>query len=237
MAGREEGPSVVSDREDYLDKHLAQVLDALAVDLVIDVGANYGQYRGLLRRIGFTGRVVSFEPVARPFQHCAALAGEDPAWDVHRLALGRRDQRRRIRVGSSEDFSSFLRLSRYGRRTFEELDLRRRQLVHVRTLDSVWDDLVGEERRRVFLKTDTQGWDLQVYRGARRHLGRVVGTQCELAVQRLYRGMSGYHRTLVFLERRGFALTGLYPVWRDAALRVGELDCVMVRPEAMRPGR
>ena len=33
---------------------------------------------------------------------------------------------------------------------------------------------------RVFLKTDTQRGDLQVYRGARRRLGRVVGTQCEV---------------------------------------------------------
>src|ERR671932_2579050 len=128
MAAREEGPSVVSDRDDYLDKHLAQVLDALEVDTVIDVGANYGQYRGLLRQIGYAGRIVSFEPVARPFQHCAGLAAaEDPAWEVHRLALGRRDQRRRIKVGSSEDFSSFLGLSRYGRRTFEELSLGRKE--------------------------------------------------------------------------------------------------------------
>jgi FkbM family methyltransferase len=234
MAARDEGPSVVSDRDDFLDKHLAEVLDRLAVTVVVDVGANYGQYRGLLRKIGFAGRIVSFEPVARPFQHCAALATDDPGWEVHRLALGRRDQRRRIKVGSSEDFSSFLGLSEYGKETFEDLELHRGERVSVRTLDSVWDELVGDESQRVFLKTDTQGWDIQVYRGARKHLHDVIGTQCEIAVQRLYRRMPGYHRSLAFLERRGFALTGLYPVWRDADLRVGEFDCVMVRPEAMR---
>ena len=61
----------------------------------------------------------------------------------------------------------------------------------------------------------------------------MLGTQCEVAVQRLYRRMPGYHRSLKFLERRGYALTGIYPVWRDGALRIGELDCVMARPEAM----
>jgi FkbM family methyltransferase len=234
MAAQGEGPSVVSDRDDCLDKHLADVLERLGVDVVIDVGANYGQYRALLRTIGFAGRIVSFEPVARPFQHCAALAADDPGWQVHRLAIGRRAQRRRIRVGSSEDFSSFRGLSRYGSTTFEELSLGTTQRVHVRTLDSVWGDLIGDDAQRVFLKTDTQGWDLQVYGGAHRHLRRVIGTQCEVAVQRLYRRMPGYRRTLGFLERRGFAISGLYPVWRDADLRVGELDCVMVRPDAMR---
>src|SRR3954454_3701450 len=189
MAGREEGPSVVSDRDDYLDKHLADVLERLGVDVVVDVGANYGQYRALLRQIGFAGRIVSFEPVARPFQHCAALAADDPGWDVHRLAIGRRSQRRRIKVGSSDDFSSFLRLSRYGRKTFDELSVDTTQRVDVRTLDSVWDARIGDGARRVFLKTDTHAGALRVYRGASGHLHRVVGTQCEVAVQRPYRRM------------------------------------------------
>ena len=233
MASSDPGPSVVSERDDFLDRHLADVLDRLAIEVVIDVGASWGQYRGLLRKIGFAGRIVSFEPVARPWGHCAALAAEDPGWDVHRIAIGSRSGQRTIKVGSSDDFSSFRPLSAYGRETFEELDVSGEERVPVRTLDALWPELIGAESRRVFLKTDTQGWDIHVYRGARRHLAQVVGTQCEVAVQRLYRGMPGYHRSLQFLERRGFALTGIYPVWRDGALRIGELDCVMARPEAM----
>jgi FkbM family methyltransferase len=233
MAANDAAPSVVSERDDILDRHLADVLERLRIELVIDVGASWGQYRGLLRKIGFTGRIVSFEPVGRPWGHCAALAAEDPAWDVHRMAIGRRSGQRTIKVGSSDDFSSFRPLSAYGRETFEELDVTGEERVPVRTLDGLWADLIGADARRVFLKTDTQGWDLHVYRGARRHLGRVLGTQCEVAVQRLYRRMPGYHRSLRFLERRGYALTGIYPVWRDGALRIGELDCVMARPEAI----
>jgi FkbM family methyltransferase len=233
MAANDAAPSVVSERDDILDRHLADVLERLRIELVIDVGASWGQYRGLLRKIGFTGRIVSFEPVGRPWGHCAALAAEDPAWDVHRMAIGRRSGQRMIKVGSSDDFSSFRPLSAYGRETFEELDVTGEERVPVRTLDGLWADLIGADARRVFLKTDTQGWDLHVYRGARRHLGRVLGTQCEVAVQRLYRRMPGYHRSLRFLERRGYALTGIYPVWRDGALRIGELDCVMARPEAI----
>jgi FkbM family methyltransferase len=234
MAANDAAPSVVSERDDILDRHLADVLERLRIELVIDVGASWGQYRGLLRKIGFTGRIVSFEPVGRPWGHCAALAAEDAAWDVHRMAIGRRSGQRTIKVGSSDDFSSFRPLSAYGRETFEELDVTGEERVPVRTLDGLWADVIGADARHVFLKTDTQGWDLHVYRGARRHLGRVLGTQCEVAVQRLYRGMPGYHRSLRYLERRGYALTGIYPVWRDGALRIGELDCVMCRSAAMR---
>ena len=121
MAADDQGPSVVSERDDFLDRHLAEVLERLRIEVVVDVGASWGQYRGLLRKIGFAGRIVSFEPVGRPWGHCAALAAEDPGWDVHRMAIGARSGQRTIKVGSSDDFSSFRPLSAYGRETFEEL--------------------------------------------------------------------------------------------------------------------
>ena len=234
-AQEEERPRVVSVRDDDLDSHVGEVLRRLDIDCVVDVGANYGQYRDLLRRLGFEGRIVSFEPVLRPFEHCAARAGEDAGWEVHRIAIGTRNHTKRIKVGSSEDFSSFLRPNAYSRRVFEELHVSHEERVPVRTLDSLWPKLVGDGRR-VFLKTDTQGWDVRVFKGARRHLRAVRGVQCEIAVQRIYAGMPGYHRSLLFLERRGFQLTGLYPVWRDPQLRIGEFDCVMVRPQLMGAG-
>src|SRR4051794_16393089 len=135
MAANDAAPSVVSERDDILDRHLADVLERLRIEVVVDVGASWGQYRGLLRKIGFAGRIVSFEPVGRPWGHCAALAVDDPAWDVHKIAIGSRSGARTIKVGSSDDFSSFRPLSEYGRRTFEELDVAAEERVPVRTLD------------------------------------------------------------------------------------------------------
>ena len=42
---------------------LRRFLSAFAVDCVIDVGANHGQYATMLRRdVGFAGAILSFEP-------------------------------------------------------------------------------------------------------------------------------------------------------------------------------
>jgi FkbM family methyltransferase len=58
------------------------------VDLVLDVGANSGQYVRMLRRLGYRGEVLSFEPnpgLAAALEHEARADG---AWQVAQLALG-----------------------------------------------------------------------------------------------------------------------------------------------------
>jgi SAM-dependent methyltransferase len=48
---------------DTLEQHLAALLPQLAINCVVDVGANTGQFGAMLRRIGYAGRIVSFEPL------------------------------------------------------------------------------------------------------------------------------------------------------------------------------
>ena len=50
-----------------LSSHLALILKQLDVNLVLDVGANTGQFGSLLRGCGYNGDIFSFEPTKESF--------------------------------------------------------------------------------------------------------------------------------------------------------------------------
>jgi hypothetical protein len=105
--------------------------------------------------------------------------------------------------------------------------------VPVRRLQSVIDEiLAARSDARLFLKMDTQGYDLQVLRGAGARIEAIRGLQTELAARPTYAGMPTLHEALAELDGLGFALTGIFPVARELDhLRVIELDCVMCRKQ------
>jgi hypothetical protein len=82
----------------------------------------------------------------------------------------------------------------------------------------------------VFLKMDTQGFDLQVFAGAKRSLPKVLALQSEISIQPIYEGVPEYLEALEVYTKAGFVISGLYPVSRDKdTLALIELDCVMRR--------
>ena len=218
-------------RGESLGSHLSGLFELLEIDLVLDVGANLGQFGMFLRRnAGYRGRIISFEPVAETAASLRTMAEMRQPWDVHQCALGSTAGEAKINIAQSSDFSSFLVPSSASTTQYEEASTAvREEVVPVRRLDTIFDELIGNGERRVFLKTDTQGWDLDVLRGAGDRLSQISAIQAELAVMPLYAGSPGFVEVISFLIERRFQPSGFFTVSRDRALRLIEVDCVMVR--------
>ena len=216
------------------DAQLKVALDRFGVDLVLDVGANSGQYGRLLRTLGYRGAIRSFEPLADAYATLTKAAARDGNWCVApRMAIGRENGSITINIAANSASSSVLPMleshvsaapeSAY--RGTEEVPLAR--LSHVAKLDGA---------TAPFLKIDTQGYELAVLDGAGPVLDAAVAIQVELSLVPLYAGGATYEDMLDRLRGAGFTLWGLWPGFADRASgRLLQADAIVVRPERLRP--
>jgi FkbM family methyltransferase len=213
--------------------HVGRLLRRFEIDLVLDVGARVGDYGAWLRHNGFTGRIVSFEPVEASFVDLRRRSEGDPNWKAVNVALGASSEAREINVTGLTYFSSFLEPNDYSRTEFGRSSaVQRSERVQIRRLDDLRSELDIRPTSRVYLKMDTQGWDLEVLRGARECLPLVHAIQSEVSVLPIYDGIPSWTESIAEFARLGFALSGLFPVNLDSKMRVIEFDCVAVRPDA-----
>ncbi len=224
---------------EVLGNHLLTVFTQLNVNCVLDVGAHVGQYGRFLRNIGYRGEIVSFEPVPANFATLEKRCTRDKHWRAFRLALGHETGTLPINVARVTQFSSFLSPNRYSHDQFDGLsDVDRTEMVDMVRLESIFDACTrGIADPRVFLKLDTQGYDLNVLRGASACLSRIVALQSELSVKPLYDGMTDYVAAMSCMNRMGFELSAVFPVVREQQLSIVEFDSIMVAAAASQAPR
>ena len=84
-------------------------IDFFKIDLLLDVGANIGQYASLARRSGYKGRIVSFEPLKDAHSFLIKVSKSDTLWSVHpRCAIGSKDSIIDINIAENSYSSSVL---------------------------------------------------------------------------------------------------------------------------------
>lgn len=211
------------------DYHVAALLSEHAADCVIDVGANVGQFATALRRAGYRGPIISFEPVPEAFAKLQDRSASDPDWTVQRVAVGDWAGTLELNVSEGSNISSFLEVKEEYVAGYPPARVRRTERVPIATIDDLLREAPYE---RIFLKTDTQGYDLKVLAGGQQTIDRTIGIQIELSVVAIYDGMPNYVEALAVLRELGFALTGMYQV---PSFQVHDYDGVFLRHELIAP--
>ena len=219
-----------------LDTYLWMLFEKLGINCVFDVGGRFGDYGVLLRNNNYWGHIFSFEPVEANFNRLQAACTDDPKWHAYQYALGSESGTAEINVSRGTNYSSFLSPSEYGFENSEDIKVERTEVVQVKRLDEVFAEVTsGITQPQVYLKMDTQGFDLEVLRGASGCLPQILALQSELSLQPLYEGMTGWTVALTEFTDAGYAISALFAGYRDEGLRLNEMDCVMVqnhvRPE------
>jgi FkbM family methyltransferase len=207
----------------------AQFLSKNEVELVLDVGANVGQFAHATRISGYNGPLWSFEPVKAIFNKLAHKSRKDAQWKASNFAVGAKEGAATIHVSALSLFSSIKPYTRAA----TDFDPRSRtaydEEVRVKTLDGI----VDSNTKNIFLKVDTQGFEQEVLAGAADVLKRCVGVQLELSIEHLYEDVWSFGEALAYLETMGFVPAQIRPVnfSRQFPASAVEFDCIFRRAE------
>ena len=209
--------SLAAAREELLGK----------VDVVLDVGANAGQYGEMLRELGFAGRLVSLEPVAEAYAELERRAAADDAWEAVRVAASDVDGEITLNVTDDSRSSSVLpRNERFADKA--GWSPKESRTVVARRLDGLVAELLRPQER-AYLKLDIQGYERHVLDGAGDALARFEALELELSVTPLYEGQPSLAEMLPLLEQRGFKPVSIEPILLDDDGLLMELDGLFAR--------
>ena len=177
------------------------ILQDQKVNLILDVGANAGQYGSRLRRTGYQGKIVSFEPQKQPFGELSEKARQDGNWTTVNVGLGREDGQATINLYGDSCLGSMLQMDQSN----YESKPSGTETIDIRTLDGVFDQYVTANDR-VWLKMDTQGFEKQVLAGAEQSLSRIIGVQMEMSLTPIYDDQPHLDEMIALLRAKGFML-------------------------------
>lgn len=185
------------------------------IDLVLDVGANKGQFASEIRQCGYTGEIISFEPLSSAHGELVEASAGDPKWNAYsRCALGDREGEVEINIAGNSYSSSILPMLESHRRVAPGSIYQGKEVAPLRTIDAVAEDLLKKSSMS-FLKIDTQGFEWQVLEGAQKTLPKIRGVLVELSLIQLYEGQRLWRDVIDRLEAEGFTLWTLLPEFSD----------------------
>lgn len=209
---------------------LVSSLRKFEIDLVLDVGANTGQFASEIRQCGFAGRIVSFEPLSQAHGELQQSCAGDPLWDAYpRCALGDHDGEVEINIAGNSESSSILPMLESHRSAAPQSAYQGKETVPIKTLDAVAGQYL-KDARAAFLKIDTQGFEWHVLDGARETLPHIKGILVELSLVPLYEGQHLWREVIDRLEAQGFTLWSFKPAFSDLSQgRILQVDGIFYR--------
>lgn len=212
----------------FLAMRIRKIISEYKIDCIFDVGANIGQYRDFLRtNVGYDGLIISFEPDPQNLETLHEAQKKDEKWIVYDYALGKDGKPLDFHIMKKSVFNSFLEPDSSETEAFKNNSVIKTIRLETKRLDEVIEDIKKAHTfENIFLKLDTQGFDLEVFEGASGCLDLIQGVQTEVSVMPIYKNMPTFEDSLQAFKSKGFEVSGLYSLSESRFPHAIEFDCI-----------
>ncbi|MFM7105241.1 MAG: FkbM family methyltransferase [Flavobacteriales bacterium] len=186
------------------------------IDLVLDVGANKGQYAESLLQNGFGGKVISFEPLSKVHADLTKNAKKYANWIVApRCAVGAEESVIEMNITENLVSSTALKMLNTHLEGAKESRVIGSEKADLKTLNSFYEEYV-KGYSSVYLKIDVQGFEREVLKGAARLYPHLKGIEIEMSMVPLYENQDWLFKEILDeFTGQGFKLMSISPAFTD----------------------
>ncbi|MFM8365265.1 MAG: FkbM family methyltransferase [Verrucomicrobiota bacterium] len=186
-------------------RDMSRFLGDITNPMIFDVGANVGQSVAKFKKTFPACSIHAFEPGSSTFHQLRERAGGFSDVRPWNLGVGSQAGRLVLQENEHSTMSSFLEPSK-----FCWGGVVNRNEVEIATLDA-FAAQQGIETVHI-LKSDTQGFDLEVFKGASGLMdaNRIALVYFEFIFSDMYRGLPSFDEVFGFLNRKNFQLVCFY---------------------------
>lgn len=206
------------------------LIRALDVAMLVDVGANVGQFSLLVRATHPRARIYAFEPLPVAVEKFREVLPPSAQVTLFASAIGAHAGSSEMHVARKHDSSSLLPMTAQLVRIFPGTKRIGSVTVPVNPLDALIT--AAELVEPALLKIDVQGGELEVLRGCESLLSRFRYIYVELSFVELYAGQPLCHEVLRHLEEKGFVLAAVNNLTHDRHGLPVQADFLFVRAGA-----
>lgn len=179
------------------------------LDLIIDVGANLGQFAREMRGKFPAAHIVSFEPNPQAFAELDAWAKADGNARAINCAIGEAEGILEMNVHVDHTpSSSLLSTSEREMSLFPQTKRQERVSVQVRRLDDVLAEHAITVGPSAFLKFDVQGFEEKAMRGAPKTMAAIGAMLTEVLLENLYEGQADFLNLALLARDAGLRYAG-----------------------------
>ena len=200
------------------------------IDMIFDIGANTGQFGELIYKLGYKGKMVSFEPLTDAYDILASKSKSYNGWiPAERCAVGEEDGEIEIHVSENSISSSALSMLEEHESAAPKSKYIGIEKAKVYKLDSV----IGKYAsgcKNLLVKIDTQGYEEKVLNGAVNSMPKIKGLYMEMSLVKLYDGQVLFRELYDRIINSGFELYGIQPAFVNKETgRVLQVDATFFR--------
>ncbi|MDD8018875.1 MAG: FkbM family methyltransferase [Bacteroidota bacterium] len=203
-------------------------LQELDIQTILDVGANEGQFLSKASRIFPDAYFYAFEPLKKSFTKLQKNNSANKKITLFNFALGDEEKDSIINRNDYSPSSSLLPLTDLHKEAFPMTENVVGEKIQIRLLDNIASHL--NLNKKILLKIDVQGYELNVLRGAERTLKAVDVILTETSFFELYKNQPLFDDMYTFLSQRGFQYFGSLEQLYDARDgRILQADSIFIR--------